>query len=563
MSKKPNPIPQTQYAVQLVGPSELKLNRAKPVSAPGPRQVLVKIEAVGLCFSDLKLLKQFAGHTRKGKILSGIDPGVLKEIPSYVPGDKPTVPGHEGVCRIVAVGDKVKRYKVGERCLVETDYRTLRTTASNASFGYNFEGALQEYVLMDERIIIDPITGERFLIPVPDDLGASAVALVEPWACVEDSYAMTHRRTIEAGGKLLIAADPGHEVAGLAESFPQDGRPDVAMSLCAEDSQRESIKTLGLEVQEADDVSALVDESFDDIVYFGADAAKAEALNGKLAAKGIFNIVTGGKTFARAVSIDVGRVHYGLTRLTGTTERSAAAGYRHIPPSGEIRPGEKIVVVGAGGPMGQMHVIRDICTGIEGVSVVATDFDEQRLQVLRAKAMPLAEANGVDLRLVDPRAVPLDEKFSYVALMAPVPELVAEAVDRSSDGCVINIFAGIPAGKRALLNLNTYLANHCWMLGTSGSVISDMKIVLEKVSSGQLDTNCSVVAVSGMAGAVDGIAAVENRTLPGKTVVYPELHDLGLIPLTELHKHYPTVAEKLASGMWTPGAEKELLAVAR
>ncbi len=554
--------PETQYAVQLVGPSELKLNTAKPVTPPGPTQVLVKIEAVGLCFSDLKLLKQFADHARKGEILSGIDPAVLEEIPSYVPGDKPTVPGHEGVCRIVAVGEAVKRYKVGERCLVETDYRTLRTTASNASFGYNFEGALQEYVLMDERIIIDPITGERFLIPVPEELGASAVALVEPWACVEDSYVSAHRREIKAGGKLLIVAEAGHEVAGLAESFSRDGGPEAVTALCAEDSQREAIKAIGLEAQEASDVSALADESFDDIVYFGADAATAEALNDKLAAKGIFNIVTGGKAFARAVSIDVGRVHYGLTRLTGTTERSAAAGYKHIPASGEIRPGEKIAIIGAGGPMGQMHVIRDVCTGLEGVSVVATDLDEERLEVLRAKAMPLAEANGVDLQLVDPRAVPLDEKFSYVALMVPVPDLVAEAVAHSADGCVINIFAGIPAGKRAMLDLNTYLANHCWMLGTSGSVISDMKIVLDKVSRGQLDTDCSVVAVSGMAGAVDGIAAVENRTLPGKTVVYPELHDMGLIPLTELHEHYPTVADKLASGMWTRDAEKELLAVA-
>ena len=212
--------------------------------------------------------------------------------------------------------------------------------------------------------------------------------------------------------------------------------------------------------------------------------------------------------------------------------------------------------------MGQMHVIRDICTGLDGISIVATDLDEERLEVLRAKAMPLAEAGGVDLRLVNPRTDPLDEKFSYIALMVPAGDLVAEAVASSTDGCLINVFAGIPAGKRARLDLNTYLANHCWMLGTSGSVISDMKIVLEKVSTGQLDTDCSVVAVSGMAGAVDGIAAVENRTLPGKTVVYPELHDMGLIPLTELHEHYPTVADKLASGMWTRDAEKELLAVA-
>jgi NADPH:quinone reductase-like Zn-dependent oxidoreductase len=65
--------PATQYAVQLVGPSDLKLNTSKEVFKPGPHQVLCKIEAVGLCFSDLKLLKQFTDHPRKGEIVKGLD----------------------------------------------------------------------------------------------------------------------------------------------------------------------------------------------------------------------------------------------------------------------------------------------------------------------------------------------------------------------------------------------------------------------------------------------------------------------------------------------------------
>jgi hypothetical protein len=100
------------------------------------------------------------------------------------------------------------------------------------------------------------------------------------------------------------------------------------------------------------------------------------------------------------------------------------------------------------------------------------------------------------------------------------------------------------------------------MFGTSGSVIQDMKTVLNKVRSGQLNTNISVDAVSGMAGAAEAIAAVENRSLAGKIIVYPALHDVGLIPLAELDRHFPTVARKLAQGQWTPAAEEELLRVA-
>ena len=50
-----------------------------------------------------------------------------------------------------------------------------------------------------------------------------------------------------------------------------------------------------------------------------------------------------------------------------------------------------------------------------------------------------------------------------------------------------------------------------------------------------------------MAGAIDGIAAVENRTLAGKIIVYPMLHDLGLIPLSRLDETLPAVAAKLGA----------------
>uniref|UniRef100_UPI003F9DC3CF alcohol dehydrogenase catalytic domain-containing protein n=1 Tax=Roseiarcus sp. TaxID=1969460 RepID=UPI003F9DC3CF len=139
-------IPHTERAIQLIGPDQMMLNLAKPVPEPGPGQLLAKVEAVGLCFSDLKLLKQFSGHARKSEVAAGIDPQALLDMPNYVPGDRPTVPGHEAVVRIAKVGPGVERYKTGERFVVETDYRWLPTDKSNAAFGYNFEGGLQEYV---------------------------------------------------------------------------------------------------------------------------------------------------------------------------------------------------------------------------------------------------------------------------------------------------------------------------------------------------------------------------------------------------------------------------------
>ncbi|MDY0165441.1 MAG: alcohol dehydrogenase catalytic domain-containing protein [Thermoguttaceae bacterium] len=543
MSETPT-LPETQHAVQLVGPDELKLNTSKPVPKPGPYEIVAKVEAVGLCFSDLKLLKQFDKHARKTKIITGIEPAMLEGIQSYVPGMLPTVPGHEVVCRVVAVGDQVKHHKVGGRYLVQADYRQLPTAGgSNAAFGYNFEGGLQEYTSFDERVVISP-AGEHFLMSAGEEQSASAVALVEPWACVEDSYVAPERRTIKPGGKLLVVVGEGRAAKGVKDSFSPDGEPvEVRAALPAE-------------------VADLPHEHFDDIIYFGSDKATIDALNDKLAIGGIINIVLGGRRIGELVSVGVGRVHYGVTRWIGTMGDNAADSYQTIPATGEIRENDKVVVIGAAGPMGQMHVIRNVCLGTAGVSVVGTDLDDSRIESLRCKAEPMAKANGVPLRLVNSQKEQLDEAFTYFASMAPVGALVADAIQKAGRGAIINIFAGIPAPVRHDLDLDTYIEKRCFMFGTSGSTIEDLRIVLEKVESNQLDTNASVDAISGMAGATEGIAAVENRTLAGKIVVYPALHDVGLIPLADLGKQFPTVAAKLDGGRWTREAEQELLHVA-
>jgi threonine dehydrogenase-like Zn-dependent dehydrogenase len=558
----PAALPNGQHAVQLIAPGELTLNTRKPVTRPGPHQVLAKVECVCLCFSDLKLLKQFDQHPRKTAITGGLAQEILAGIPSYVPGKIPAVPGHEVVVRIVAVGDQVKRHSVGERCLVQADYRGLPTAASNAAFGYNFEGGLQEYVILDERVIVEAGTGERYLIPVKEALSASAVALVEPWACVEDSYVTRERSRIKPGGCLAVIAEGDALPLGVGDCFAPEGKP-ASLLLVGSDRARLEAASLGVAVTGCADIHALPTEGCDDIVYFGSDKKVIETLNDKLANGGILAMVTAGRKIGAPVSVGVGRVHYGMTRWIGTGSAHAAEAYATIPQSGEIRDNDRICVTGAGGPMGQMHVIRDVCTGRRNLSMVAVDFDDARLASLMAKAEPMARRNQVTLISLNPQRQTLEGTFSYHAIMAPLGALVADSIRQSAPGCRINIFAGIPATVRHELDLDRYIANRCFMFGTSGSTIDDMKRVLEKVSTGTLDTNSSVDAICGMAGAIDGLAAVENRTLAGKIVIYPALHDLGLIPLVNLHAVLPAVAAQLDHGVWSRNAEQELLRGAR
>ncbi len=547
-------LPKTQYAVQLVGPDELVLNKSKEVFPPGRHQILCRVEAVGLCFSDLKLLKQFSSHVRKSEIVSGIKLGILKEISSYVPREAPTVPGHETVVRIEAVGPGVKDFKPGERFLVQTDYRWIRTATSNAAFGYNFEGALAEYVLMDERVITTP-QGDSMLLPVGEELSGSAIALVEPWACVEDAYVSGERTSLKTDGRMLIVADTEVGEDAFKNLFDRYGRPGQITWFSGEPIPTE----LEAAADRAKSISVLTDAGYDDIIYFGSYAKVVEALFPKVALNGILNIVLCGDKFGRDVVTTIGRVHYGGIRIVGTTGSDPAESMEIIPETDEIRPGDKINVVGAGGPMGMMHVIRNICQGVEGVSVFASDVDDNRLATLTKIARPIAKKNGVAYKAYNPLKDKITEAFDYTALMAPIPALVAASVHSATERGLINIFAGIPATVTGKIDLDTYIEKRLYFIGTSGSTLEDMKRMLEKAESGRLDTNVSVAAVCGLAGATDGIRAVENRSIAGKIVVYPACKDLPLVPLDKMSEKMPAVAECLNDGLWTPKAEKKLL----
>jgi threonine dehydrogenase-like Zn-dependent dehydrogenase len=533
-------LPKTQCAVQLVGPDKLVLNKTKEVLEPGPHQILCRIEVVGLCFSDLKLLKQFSAHARKSEIVSGIDPQILKEIPSYVPGDAPAVPGHETVIIIEAVGPGVKNFKPGQRYLVQTDYRWLRTDGSNAAFGYNFEGALQEYVLMDERVITSP-DGQSFLIPASTTLSASAIALTEPWACVEDAYASKERRNIKEDGRMLVVADVEAREYSLERLFNRFGRPKHITML---DEHR---------------VSSIEYQEYDDVIYFGCEPATVEKLFSKIAPQGLLNIVLCGGKFGRNIETTVGRVHYGGIRIIGTTGCDPSESMETIPETGEIREGDKINVIGAAGPMGMMHVIRNICQGVEGVNIFAGDLDDNRLANLTKIAAALAEKNNIQYKPYNPSKDKIDAAFDYTVLMAPIPELVASSVRNAGKRGIINIFAGIPATVTAKINLDSYIEKRLYFIGTSGSTLDDMKRMLQKVQSGRLDTNVSVAAVSGLDGATDGIRAVENRSIAGKIMVYSACHGLGLVLLEKLAEKMPEVAQNLQDGLWTKQAEQKLL----
>jgi len=535
-------IPATQNAVQIVGVDQIQVVSDKPVDPVGPHQMLLQVEACGICFSDTKLLHAFDSHPRKSEIVKGLSAEELAEIPSYQPGLAATVPGHEPVGRVVAVGDAVANWKAGDRVLVQADWKHLRTARSNGAFGYNFEGALQEYVVIDERCVISP-EGEKFLLPVAEAPSAAAVGLIEPWATVEAAYALRERRGLKPGGTLLVVADAGTDVSSLDALTAHAEPAEVVRAAPA-------------------DLAGLDDRRFDDIVYFGADAAVLSELGERLGLHSILNVVFGDRTIEGPVKIDVGRVHYDYIRYVGTTGHDAAEGYGWIPETGNLRAGDRVAIIGAAGPMGMMHTIRAVTLASEGIpigSIDATDLNDDRLAHLASEVDQVAARYGVPVRYLNTGTSPLEAGYTYIACMVPVPALVAQAVTLAGPRGIVNAFAGIPAGTYGEVDLQHIVSQQVFLMGTSGSDVSDMATVLRKIESGVIDTTVSLDAICGIAGFEDAIQSVMDRTSGGKIMVFPSLPDQGLVRLVDLPEKLPHVAAKMVGGRWTKDAEDALL----
>ncbi len=542
-------IPSVQHAIQYIGVDDFVHNQSKPVDAIGPTQLLLKVESCGICFSDTKLLHAFDNHPRKSGVIGGLTAAQLAEIPSYHPDLEPTVPGHEPVGRIVATGDKVAHFRVGERVLVQADWRHLPTAASNGAFGYNFEGALQEYVVVDERMVV--AHGEEFLLRVSERPTSAALALVEPWATVEAAYSRTERNTLKSGGRLLVVAAPGRTPTGL-DDLLAIARPGQ-IAVAGLDPATVAHDAIGTQLPD-------VAPGLDDIIYFGSDAATIEGLSGLLGDQSLMCVVLGGERIDRRVRLDVGRVHYDFVRYIGTTDADPAGAYRRIPASGEIRPGDRVAIIGAAGPMGLMHTMRAVVLGVPGISLDASDVNDSRLAHLAEVVGPTAAKHQVPLRMVNSANEPLSPGYTYLTCLVPAPGLLSQAVDLATEGAIINAFAGFPAGTLAELDLQHIIESHVFLIGTSGSEMQDLRRVLEKVESGVVDTSISLDAITGMAGFADAIQSVMDRTSGGKIVVYPQLHDQGLVRLVDLAAQLPHVAERLDQGRWTVAAEEALIA---
>ena len=102
MNAKTFEIPEKMKAWVLGGVDEI-LNVEKPVPSPGPAQVLVKIDAVSICGTDIEIMRN----------------GLPAMVEGGSPFNKNLTIGHEYMGRIAKLGEGVDTYKIGDRVAVE------------------------------------------------------------------------------------------------------------------------------------------------------------------------------------------------------------------------------------------------------------------------------------------------------------------------------------------------------------------------------------------------------------------------------------------------------------
>jgi threonine dehydrogenase-like Zn-dependent dehydrogenase len=324
-----------------------------------------------------------------------------------------------------------------------------------------------------------------------------------------------------------------------------------------------------------DDYKALSEEltdgvGFDDIVVLNPHSAAAVSEISKyIARRGTMNLV-GQSPLDDQVKIDVGRLHYDYIAFIGNRGPDIADSYGESRNRCEMRPNGIAVFIGAGGPMGQMHLQRAL-ENPDGPSVlIATEVNQERLDTLENRILPLAEEKGRTLYVVNPQEVtPSFYEFvmahSYgkgaddVIVSVPSAKLMEQAASLMNPNGMMVAFAGVPTGTMAPVNLSDVYLHNAQFTGTSGLTIDDQGSVLERANEGKLSPGRMVAAIGGMKAARDAIVGVMESAYPGKIVIFPQIYDLPLMGLDELSEKLPGVAEKLGpSNVWTIEAEAVL-----
>ncbi|MCY4465494.1 MAG: alcohol dehydrogenase catalytic domain-containing protein [Chloroflexi bacterium] len=490
----------------------------------GADELLTRVDAIGICASDAKMIR------------------LGDEYPLFRGRDLAANPqrlGHELALTVLRIGAALSGpYRVGQRLGLQPDvyYRGERS-----AIGSMMAGGYTEYMTLGERILRGD--AGSYALPVDDSLSYAEVALSEPWACVEAAFRPFRRLNLLSGGLLWIS--------GHSDDFDLDMRLPSRLVVASDISARtgEQLAQQQAPVITADGLDAAQaaqryggGAGIDDIILFEPTARQIEGAQRALARRGALTIA--GTSSPGAAGIDIGRIHYDFSGIMGTAQSSLAAVYGEAANRSELQPGGVTLVHGAGGSMGQMHILRALSLADPPRVIIATNRGRQRLRALEARFAPLAAQRGVEFQAISPRENPNQLEAAVASLggcddiLMIFPSLAEtqRMPDLLRTGGVLNLFAGVPPGQEIRLDIDRILRDGLRIIGSSGSSLADQARVLQQTAAGQLDSAGIVSAVGGLGAVKAALLAVNARRFAGKIVIYPALGDMPLRPVSNWSK---------------------------
>ncbi len=561
------PLPGSQLAWPFSGAGLASLGVdggpvAQPLPVCGPDDLLVRVDALGLCASDAKMVRLGRDYPLFAARDWAADPAQL---------------GHEAALTVVTVGEHWQgQYRVGERLGIQPD---VYQDGKRVIFGVNIAGAMAQYTLLDRRVLAGD--GGSYIFRVPPQLSYADIALLEPWACVDVAYSPTARRLqLKEGGLLWIAGRAGDGRAyTLSRPLPSatlvlsDVPPAFAAALQSQGARvfvRNGATAAAIRQEFGTGSAAGTAVGIDDIILLNPpQATSVAAAVAALGDRGTLNLVLAQPLEAPA-AVEMHKLHYGQVALLGCRGPDVAAAYGAAANRSDLRGGGLTWIVGAGGTMGRMHIQRALQMEDRPHAIIATNRGQARLDQLQRDFAAPAAAAGVELVAFSPSAQParLAQEIERlgsgrgcddIVVVVPDPAAVAAALPHLAHDGLLVVFAGVPAGPQLHLPLDWTALYGAQFTGSSGSGVTDQLRVLEKIERGMLDAAQTVAAVGGLAALQRCVQAVMEQRYAGKVLIFPQLVDLPLYSLAELADMLPAVYGRLGAGeRWTAAAEQAL-----
>ena len=230
-----HPIPETMKAWVLGNPDQLMLID-KPIVMPGKAEVLVRIDAVAICATDLDVIS----HGPPALIEGGL------------PFNKNFTPGHEYMGTVVALGPSVDEFDIGDRVTVEIHsgcgqckrcrmgmYTSCHNYGLNygnvnkghRANGFTTDGGFKQYA----------VNNINTLIKVPDSMTDEEATLVVTAGTT--MYGLTELGGLIAGESLVVIGPGPIGLLGVAVAKALGAGPVILIG--TRDSRLEIGKKLG------------------------------------------------------------------------------------------------------------------------------------------------------------------------------------------------------------------------------------------------------------------------------------------------------------------------------